>query len=313
MAHIEAQRRRAVARLGGRGRAGGGTEEDGLPRLSGGKPKYDIAHPNARHTEMNDWERKQGAILPLPVPDSRLVEEVQPAPEKVKADEKTRQRGLDALDDNDDAYDPDIDDYKDIPDRTDYELIGSPYDPPAKRGEPGADRPQPAKVSKKESERQGEMVARVGATSPLVQKIPVRRINNENGNLVINFIKPHYTIILFGRRGSGKTYLAQDILYRMRSQYPMAFVFTRTKLNGVCLFGYGRLNLWQFWNQFVPDKYIHEDLNTNILEKILELQKRNVQMAKADPNHNPNMYALCFVYCLTHADVSFSRIVSTST
>lgn len=63
-------------------------------------------------------------------------------------------------------------------------------------------------------------------------------------------IMDDFTVVLVGRRRSGKTYLSRWLMYHMRFRFPFGIVITGTKQNN-------------FWAQYVPEEFIHdiEDIN----------------------------------------------------
>lgn len=62
------------------------------------------------------------------------------------------------------------------------------------------------------------------------------------------------TVVVIGKRRSGKSFWARWCMYHLRHRFPAGIVITSTKLNG-------------FWSQYVPDKFIHDVEN---MEEVLE-------------------------------------------
>jgi hypothetical protein len=95
----------------------------------------------------------------------------------------------------------------------------------------------------------------------------------------VSIIKPDYTVVLFGRRGAGKSFLIQHIMYSMRHIFTCGLVFTRTAHNG-------------FYQQMVPESYIHEELDDVIIEKFMKIQAQKVQQANLeDPDMSRNLWS----------------------
>ncbi len=59
-----------------------------------------------------------------------------------------------------------------------------------------------------------------------------------------------FTVVIIGRRRSGKTFLARWLMYHLRHRFPAGIVITGTRLN-------------KFWQNYVPDEFIYdvEDIN----------------------------------------------------
>ena len=62
------------------------------------------------------------------------------------------------------------------------------------------------------------------------------------------------TVVVIGKRRSGKSFWARWCMYHLRNRFPAGIVITSTKLNG-------------FWSQYVPDKFIHD---VESMEEVLE-------------------------------------------
>jgi hypothetical protein len=63
-------------------------------------------------------------------------------------------------------------------------------------------------------------------------------------------IMDDFTVLLIGRRRSGKTFASRFIMYHLRHRFPMGIVITGTKLNN-------------YWSQYIPEEFIFsvDDLN----------------------------------------------------
>lgn len=75
-----------------------------------------------------------------------------------------------------------------------------------------------------------------------------------------NIIKPDWTLVVLGKRRTGKSYFARWIMHRMRQFYPRGWVFTRTRHNG-------------FWQNHVPDRFIHDGFQQHVVQEIIQQQK----------------------------------------
>ena len=71
----------------------------------------------------------------------------------------------------------------------------------------------------------------------------------------------HATIAMIAKRASGKSYLTREILYHKR-HLPSCVVISRTE----------KLN--KFYGDFIPDSYIYNDFDSNILSKIYSRQAK---------------------------------------
>jgi hypothetical protein len=90
-------------------------------------------------------------------------------------------------------------------------------------------------------------------------------------------MKPDCACIYYGIRRSGKSFLARYIAYRMREQYPLVLVFTKTKMNG-------------FWQKFVPENYIHEGYKPAVLREFLRMQAESVRKYGKCPANQAVVY-----------------------
>jgi len=81
----------------------------------------------------------------------------------------------------------------------------------------------------------------------------------------------HPSIGLFGKRRTGKSYTARDWCYNCFRDIPFGVVLTDTKQNG-------------FWQQYFPDKLVHQGLKMHILQSVIKRQKTLVdKFGKDDP------------------------------
>ncbi len=74
-------------------------------------------------------------------------------------------------------------------------------------------------------------------------------------------IMDDFTVLLIGRRRSGKSFMARWLMYHLRNRFPCGVVITGTKLN-------------DFWAQYIPKEFIHdiEDMGV-VLENVYKRQQ----------------------------------------
>ena len=77
--------------------------------------------------------------------------------------------------------------------------------------------------------------------------------------------------VFIGKRGTGKSTLVSDILYH-KKHLPIGVVMSATEEGN------------HYYQQFVPDLFIHSDYNKEVIESILDRQKKVVSQNKPNPN-----------------------------
>ena len=70
---------------------------------------------------------------------------------------------------------------------------------------------------------------------------------------------PDGTVVLFGRRRSGKSWLIRELIWRYRHLYRQVVVLTNTKNNG-------------FWAKYVPFRFIHK-YNAYVIQRVIQHQQ----------------------------------------
>ena len=80
----------------------------------------------------------------------------------------------------------------------------------------------------------------------------------------IKSMPDHVTIAMIAKRGSGKSFLTRELIYHKR-HIPCAVAISRTE----------RLN--KFYTDFIPDIYIYENYNNEILAKIFTKQAKIIE------------------------------------
>lgn len=83
----------------------------------------------------------------------------------------------------------------------------------------------------------------------------------------IKSILPDATILCLGKRRSGKSFLVRDIFYHHRHM-PCGVVFSGTEEAN------------PFFGDFIPDSFIHSDYDPELIQSILNKQKRKIREAK---------------------------------
>jgi hypothetical protein len=75
------------------------------------------------------------------------------------------------------------------------------------------------------------------------------------------------TVLLLGRRRSGKSYLVRDIFYHHK-EIPMGLIFSGTEEAN------------PFFGEFIPDSFIHSEYNSNLVETMLTKQSQKVKKSR---------------------------------
>jgi hypothetical protein len=83
----------------------------------------------------------------------------------------------------------------------------------------------------------------------------------------IKSILPDATILCLGKRRSGKSWLVRDIFYHHRD-IPSGLVFSGTE------------EASPFFGDFIPDAFIHSEYDPELIESIMNRQKRKIRESK---------------------------------
>lgn len=75
-------------------------------------------------------------------------------------------------------------------------------------------------------------------------------------------VKLDGTIVAVGKRRTGKSWLFRNLMYLMKDKLPAGIVISQTD------------ELNKFWRQYVPDKYIYNKYQPEILDAVFKRQKR---------------------------------------
>lgn len=100
----------------------------------------------------------------------------------------------------------------------------------------------------------------------------------------------HATIAMIAKRASGKSYLTKELLYHKRD-IPTAVVISRTE----------KLN--KFYGEFIPDSYIFDDFDSDILSKIYQRQSKlnedNIERKKEGKKEKDDRIILIMDDCMS--------------
>jgi hypothetical protein len=84
---------------------------------------------------------------------------------------------------------------------------------------------------------------------------------------------PNATILVLGRRRSGKSWLLRDIFYYQKD-IPMGLIFSGTE------------DANPFFSDFIPDSFIHSEYKPDIVETAISSQSKKIKKAKAKGYEN---------------------------
>ena len=82
--------------------------------------------------------------------------------------------------------------------------------------------------------------------------------------------EPDKTLVLFGKRGTGKTFLLRWIMSKIKNKFRFGLIFTRTKING-------------FWQSYLPEALIHDGFNPLAIQKLIKKQGKLVKAMREMP------------------------------
>jgi hypothetical protein len=110
-------------------------------------------------------------------------------------------------------------------------------------------------------------------------------------------LRPDYTVVFYGRRRLGKTNAMVNMMKAMRPHFGEAIVFTPTKID-------------LEYAPCVPDSFIYEDFNEDVLDAILDRQVARVRaMRKRGVNDENISIMLIFDDCVTETALRDSRVM----
>jgi hypothetical protein len=85
----------------------------------------------------------------------------------------------------------------------------------------------------------------------------------------IKSMLPNSTVLLLGRRRSGKSFLLRDIFYH-HQEIPLGFVFSGTEEAN------------PFFGDFIPDSFIHSEYDPNLVDLFMAKQSQKIKHARAN-------------------------------
>lgn len=112
---------------------------------------------------------------------------------------------------------------------------------------------------------------------------PAKKLELRLRKMELDKIKPGCLIVNVGKRGSGKSFMTQNILYNLRHKIKMIVVFSSTE------------GVNAFYKNFIPPTFIHTELDVSKLKDIYtEQQSRIAANRERAQRHNkpykPNTY-----------------------
>jgi hypothetical protein len=99
---------------------------------------------------------------------------------------------------------------------------------------------------------------------PTLKREPDVRLVND-----LSMIPADGTVVVAGIRRSGKSWALRAILYHMRHVMSKGIIFSATKFNG-------------WWRQHVPDAYIHEEFDGDVVDAFLKWRAKAVEEYQRD-------------------------------
>ena len=95
----------------------------------------------------------------------------------------------------------------------------------------------------------------------------------------INDIKDTSSVVLIGKRDTGKSFLCKDILYN-HQKIPVGQVISGTE------------GANQFYGQIVPKLFIHDEFNPTIIQNMLKRQKLMLEKKQEMDNTDPRAFLI---------------------
>lgn len=85
------------------------------------------------------------------------------------------------------------------------------------------------------------------------------------------------TVVVFGKRRTGKSWIIRDLLYRKRNVFNHGLVISKTKFNG-------------FWQNYFPSNVVHGNYDPAIIENFMKIQLKIMEQNEKNPQQkiNPN-------------------------
>jgi len=137
-----------------------------------------------------------------------------------------------------------------------------------------------------------------------VNKIPIiqpwRELVTEEGRVIkigkfdMALIRPDFTIVVYGKRRSGKTQFVTYFMRCFRCFFPEVYVFTMTKVDIE-------------YNRFVPEQFIFSDYKDEVIRKIIDRQKKRQALMRKRGVNDENINVLLILDdCITSETIKYS-------
>ena len=107
-----------------------------------------------------------------------------------------------------------------------------------------------------------------------------------------NLVGTDFTIVMYGKRRTGKTHFLKALCYQLRPYFAYVIVFTKTKFNGDL-------------KEYFADATIIPDMDASVLMDILAKQKERVKEAKEGAQPHLNYRLLLVFDDVLSADVAY--------
>ncbi len=105
-----------------------------------------------------------------------------------------------------------------------------------------------------------------------------------------------FTMLIIGKRNSGKSSLIKDFLYHLSTlNYPRVVVFSGTEESN------------QFFSEIIPRSYIHGGLNQDVLQGVVDAQRKVMTSVREAEKKLGHPVALDTRLVIVFDDVSYSR------
>lgn len=101
------------------------------------------------------------------------------------------------------------------------------------------------------------------------------------------------TVTLYGKRKTGKSVWMKWFLQYYKQYFPWAWVFTETEQN-------------DHYRTFIPEKFIIEQFNPDVLERIMKRQKTGIKLKKKDPENADDPRAIVIWDDYSGKDIRFN-------
>lgn len=114
-------------------------------------------------------------------------------------------------------------------------------------------------------------------------------LDEENG------VKIDSTVVFVGKRRTGKTWLARNLLYLLKDKLPA----------GICISQTNSMN--HFWEQYMPSKYIFDKYRPELLDAVFARQKAILNSNKLTPQQKEKQAPFFIILDDVISDPAFQR------